>query len=56
MVTQNAPVGSDEDPEKRFDPDSEGTEKSAMVQYSDAMYNNDLQNDPKQRKSPFLFL
>lgn len=56
MITSSAPVGSDEDPEKRFDPDSEGTGREDMVEYSDAMYNGDLQNDPRQRATPFLFL
>lgn len=37
LITNNAPVGSDEDPNMRFDPDGMG-EEGKMVPYTDKQY------------------
>ena len=50
LIQKNKPVGSREDPEKRYDEDGE------LVDYTDAMYQDDLRTDPRQIHSPYLFL
>ena len=48
LITKNAPRGSTEDPDYRFDED--GT----RVPYSLEMYRKDLATDPRYKNSPFL--
>ena len=50
LIQKNKPVGSREDPTKRYDEDGE------LVDYTDAMYQDDLRTDPRQIHSPYLFL
>ncbi len=46
IIQASKPVGSRENPTKRFDDNGE------LVAYTDAMYQEDLLNDPRQTKSP----
>jgi hypothetical protein len=53
LVQKNKPVGSDDDPTKRF---AEIDGKDQLVEFTSAMYQNDLRTDPRQIHNPFLFL
>jgi len=55
LITNNAPVGSDEDPNKRFDPDGNG-EEGTMIEYTDQQYQADLKEDPRYSSSPYVGL
>ena len=55
LITNNAPVGSDEDPNMRFDPDGAG-EEGKMVPYTDKQYQQDLKEDPRYSNSPYVSL
>ena len=50
LIQRNKPVGSREDPNSRYD------ETGELVEYTDAMYEEDMQTDPRQLSSPYLFL
>jgi len=49
-IQSNKPKGSQDDPSRRRNAQGQ------LVPFSDAMYQDDLRNDPRQRESPFLFL
>jgi hypothetical protein len=50
LIRRNIPVGSRDDPNKRYD------DEGNLVAYTDAQYLEDLRTDPRQTTNPFLFL
>jgi hypothetical protein len=50
LIKKNKPVGSTEDPDKRYDEDGE------MQDYTDSMYHQDVMHDPNQVACPFRFM
>lgn len=50
LIVKNKPVGSRENPRQRYNADG------LLIKYTNAMYFQDLKNDPKQQSSPFLVL
>lgn len=51
LIKANKPRGSKEDPDKRWDED--GTN---LIDYTDAMYHQDIMTSPEQQRVPYLFL
>ncbi|KAA0156446.1 hypothetical protein FNF29_01237 [Cafeteria roenbergensis] len=53
LIQKNKPIGSETDPTKRY---MEVNGKEQLVEYTSAMYQQDLRTDPRQLNNPFLFL